>query len=298
MTKARRQTGLKLGLISLVLVTVVLAGVFLLGPEPETEPVAPNTSQTTALLDQLQDAPTRRAVEALRAAAPATFNDLNQAAAFAVADEASDEALAQLVLEALFSQFQAQALSLRSANSGNYQAIIAGFSDGLGQLKANQSVWCEGATIAAFLTQNEDELVPALLTEYPYQSPQYEWAMDWMVTILSAMTQGQDRGRPHARPGARDEALLQQEGLALGSEQWALALQIAAFANAEGTSYGQMQEVIAGMDVCELGIAVETVSERLPSDVRARIWGDLMPEIMVGNTPYVMYRVTDYFFIG
>ena len=89
MTKARRQTGLKLGLISLVLVTVVLAGVFLLGPEPETEPVAPNTSQTTALLDQLQDAPTRRAVEALRAAAPATFNDLNQAAAFAVADDAS-----------------------------------------------------------------------------------------------------------------------------------------------------------------------------------------------------------------
>ena len=98
--------------------------------------------------------------------------------------------------------------------------------------------------------------------------------------------------------GVGREAILQQEGLALGSEQWALALQIAAFANSEGTSYGQMQEVIAGMDVCELGIAVETVSARLPSDVRTRIWADLMPEIMVGNTPYVMYRITDYFFIG
>lgn len=297
-TDPRPQTGLKLGLISLVLVSLALLGVFLLGPERETEPASPSQLQATALLDQLQDGPTRRAVEALRAASPATFSDLNQAAAFAIADGAADAALAQLVLEALFSQFQAQALSLRSAGSENYQAIIAGFSDGLGQLKANQSASCEGPTIAAFLTQNEDELVPALLAEFPYQSPQYDWAMDFMVTVLSAMKQGQERGERHARPGARDEAILQQEGLALGSEQWALALQIAAFANSEGTSYGQMQEVIAGMDVCELGIAVETVSARLPSDVRARIWADLMPEMMVGNTPYVMYRVTDYFFIG
>ena len=298
MTKARPQSGLKLGLISLVLVTVALAGVILLGPAPENEPDAPTPSPATALRDQLQDAPTRRAVEALRAVASSTFNDLNQAAAFAVADGASDEALARLVLEALFSQFQAQAPSLRSARSEDYHAIIAGFSGGLRQLKANQSPWCEGTTIAAFLTQNEDELVPGLLAEFPYQSPQYTWAMDWMVTVLSAMKQGQDSGQRQARPGARDEAILQQEGLALGSEQWALALQIAAFANAEGTSYGQMQEVIAGIDVCELGGAVETVSARLPRDVRARIWADLMPEIMVGNTPYVMYRVTDYFFIG
>ena len=298
MTKARPQTGLKLGLLSLVLVTMVLAGVFLVGPEPKIDPDTAIPSQNAALLNQLQDTPTRRAVEALRAAAPATFNDLNQAAAFAVADGASDEALAGLVLEALFSQFQAQALSLRSARSEDYQAIIAGFSGGLEQMKSNQSAWCKGTTIANFLTQNEDELVPALLAEFPYESPQYDWAMDWMVIVLSAMKQGQDSGQRYARPGARDEAILQQEGLALGSEQWALALQIAAFANAEGTSYGQMQEVIAGMDVCELGGAVETVSARLPRDVRARIWADLMPEIMVGNTPYVMYRVTDYFFIG
>ncbi|GAB5456241.1 MAG: hypothetical protein Hens2KO_24700 [Henriciella sp.] len=297
-TEPRPQTGLKLGLISLVLVTVALVGVFLFGPKPEGAPTPMNAQATAALLDQLQDTPTRSAVEALRAASPATFTDLMQTTRFAIADGATDEALAQLVLEALFSQFQAQALSLRSARSSDYQAIISGFAQGLGQLKTHQSAWCDGATIAAFLTQNEEDLVPSLLSEFPYQSPQYDWAMEWMVTVLSAMKQGQDSAQRHPRPGARDEAILQQTGLALGSEQWALALQIAAFANAEGTSYGQMQEVIAGLDVCELGIAVETVSGRLPRDVRARIWADLMPEIMVGNTPYVMYRVTDYFFIG
>jgi hypothetical protein len=299
MTEPRHQPGLKLGLISLAIVAIGFLAVFLLVPGPsdpnveETEPPQP-----VALLDQLDDAPTRRAVEALRAVSPTTYAELNQTAAFALADDAHDDALARLVLEALFSQFQTQALSLRSAESANYQSIIAGLSEGLGQLKANQSTWCEGPTIAGFLTQNEDELVPALLSEFPYQSPQYNWAMDWMTTILSAVKQAQDRPRRNARPGTRDEAILQQEGLALGSEQWALALQIAAFANSEGTSYGQMQEVIAGMDVCDLGIAVETVSARLPGDVRGRIWADLMPEIMVGNTPYVMFRVTDYFFIG
>ena len=298
MTKARPQTGLKLGLISLVLVTVALVGVFLVGPAPKPRGMVFYPPLSTGLLEVLDDTRTRAAVEALQSVAPEAYGTLDVTAKYAIAKGTTDDILARLTLEALFSQFQAQALSLRSARSEDYQAIIAGFSGGLGQMKSNQSPWCEGTTIANFLTQNEDELVPALLAEFPYQSPQYDWAMDWMVTVLSAMKQGQDSGQRYARPGARDEAILQQEGLALGSEQWALALQIAAFANAEGTSYGQMQEVIAGMDVCELGGAVETVSARLPRDVRARIWADLMPEIMVGNTPYVMYRVTDYFFIG
>lgn len=298
-TKPRNQTGLKLGLISLAVVALVFVGVFLFGPA--AEPRATNAAGIESkekLLAILSDTPTRNAIEALRATAPATYAQLETEAGLAKADGASTQDISGLALDALFSQFQAQALALRSTDSASYQSIISGLSDGFGQMKAADSNWCEGASIAGFLTQNDDELVPALLAEFPYGSPQYVWAMDWMATVLAAAKQGQDTPQRHQRPGFRDEAVLQQEGLALGSEQWALALQIAAFANSEGTSYGQMQEVIAGIDVCDLGIAVETVSARLPSDVRARIWADLMPEIMVGNTPYVMWRVTDYFFIG
>ncbi|MCR9269208.1 MAG: hypothetical protein NXH72_04385 [Hyphomonadaceae bacterium] len=269
----------------------------MLAPAKPVAPIPPAADPVT-ILDLLPDAPTRRAVEALQSAAPATAAELQAAVVFAHGDGANAQDLSRLVLEALFSQFQAQALTMRGASSGNYHAIIAGLADGMAQLKANQSPWCDGLTIADYLTQNEDELVPALLSEFTYGSPQYVWAMDWMTTVLTTLKQAQDTPQRHARPGFRDEAVLQQEGLALGSEQWALALQIAAFANAEGTSYGQMQEVISGMDVCELGIAVETVSARLPGDVRGRIWADLMPELMVGNTPYVIWRVTDYFFIG
>ena len=295
----RPQTGLKLGWIILGGVMLGFLGLFILGPDPDS--AAPDVTETgpaPALLETLTDAPTRRAVEALRAASPGTYTQLQTEAAFALKDGADHEALANLTLQALFGEFQNKALVFRSAQSADYHAIIVELANGLRQLQANNSAWCEGRQIAAYLAQNETDLVPTLLAEFQYQSPQYDWAMDWMSVILITAKSAQDRPVRNARPGFRDETALQQEGLALGSEQWGLALQIATFANSEGTSYTQMEEVVSGMDVCALGIAVETVSERLPDDVRARIWADLMPEIMIGNTPYVIWRITDYFFIG
>ena len=295
----RRQTGLKLGLITLGVVMAGFLGVFLFGPD--RDPVksdGPDAVSALALLDKLTDSPTRKAVEALQAASPGTYAQLQTEAALALKDGADADALSNLTLQALFGEFQNKALVFRSARSEDYHAIIVELSKGLQQLKALDSRWCEGDQIAAYLAQNESDLVPPLLAEFPYGSPQYDWAMDWMSVILITAQRAQDAPPRHPRPGFRDETTLQQEGLALGSEQWGLALQIAAFANSEGISYARMQEVVSGMDVCQLGIAVEAVSERLPADVRGRIWADLMPEIMIGNTPYVMWRVTDYFFIG
>ncbi|MEM7327859.1 MAG: hypothetical protein AAF437_03905 [Pseudomonadota bacterium] len=295
----RKQTGLRLGWITLIGVMLGFFGIFVFGPDVQPATPDPDAQRNApALLETLSDAPTRRAVEALRAASPATFAQLQTEAAFALKDGADQNTLANLTLQALFGEFQNQAVVFRSAQSAEYHAIIAELANGLRELKAHDSDWCEGRQIAAYLAQNESDLVPTLLAEFPYQSPQYDWAMDWMSVILVTAKSAQDRPVANSRPGFRDEAALQQAGLALGSEQWGLALQIAAFANSEGTSYAKMDEVVSGMDVCGLGIAVETVSERLPDDIRARIWADLMPEIMIGNTPYVMWRITDYFFIG
>ncbi len=290
--------GLKLGFIVLGAVTLGFAGLFVLGTPKAPGPADPVAELPEGLFQVLTDPPTQEAVDALKAASPETFAQLDTITQRAIADGADAQRVSEIVLEALFAQFQAQAGAVKAAGSGQYQAVVAELADGLEQLKAADSRWCEGATIAGFLAQNEADLVPSLLAEFPYASPQYDWAMGWMTTILTAARRGQVKPVHYGRPGFGDEAVLQQEGLALGSEQWALGLQIAAFANAEGTSYARMQEVVSGIDVCDLGIAVETVSGRLPEEVRGRIWADLMPEIMIGNTPYVMYRVNDYFFIG
>lgn len=291
-------TGLKLGFAVLAVVTLGFAAVFLFGPSGSSNPGAPEKQEQIGLADVLTDAATRNAMEALKAVSPATFAELDTIVTRTIADGGDAQAVSELALAALFAQFKAQAGAVKGAGSADYQTIISGLAEGLQDLKAAESAWCDGETIAGFLSQNEAALVPSLLAEFPYGSAQYDWAMEWMTTVLQAAQQGRIQPHRHAPPGFRDEAILQQHGLALGSEQWTLGLQIAAFANSEGTSYGEMKQVINGMDVCDLGIAVETVSGRLPPDVQGRLWADLMPEIMVGNTPYVMYRVTDYFFIG
>ena len=297
--RPHKQTGLRLGLGMLAVVSLGFLVLFMAGPSAdESLSNGDRTVAETGLTSVLPDAETRQVVEALKTAAPATYAKLDADARRAIGGGADQEAISRMLLEALFAQFNDQAFYLQSATSDDYQSIMAGLAAGLRQMQETDSAWCEGPKIAAFLAQNDETLVPSLLSEFPYGSPQYDWAMGWMETVLSVASRAQARPRRYAKPSARDEAILQQQGLALGSEQWGLALQVAAFANAEGVSYAKMQEVIGGMDVCELGIAVESVSARLPTDVRARIWADLMPEIMVGNTPYVMYRVTDYFFLG
>ncbi len=295
---AGKTLGLKVGLGITALVALGFAALFVFGPSGAPDSEVPDSQPRVELLDLLDDAPTREAVAALKAVAPASFAELDAVAKRAIADGADAQAVSEILLEALFGQFQAQARAVKASTSEQFQVIVAELATGLREMKVSGGAWCNGARVAEFLAQNEQDLVPSLLAEFPYGSPQYDWAMGWMTTVLRAARQGQATPQRHARPSLRDEAILQQEGLALGSEQWALGLQIASFANSEGTSYKQMQDVIASMNVCDLGIAVETVSGRLPGDVRARIWSDLMPEIMIGNTPYVMYRVNDYFFIG
>ena len=80
------QTGLKLGLISIGVMILAFCGLFLFGPVPTKPVIAQDQSTTsTRLLDVLEDAPTRTAVEALRAAAPATYAQLDNMAVFAAA---------------------------------------------------------------------------------------------------------------------------------------------------------------------------------------------------------------------
>ncbi len=295
-----KHTGLGLGLTIVALVTAAFTGLFLFGPKPEAGPKidAKTVKVTDQLLDVLTDKETRRAIEALKAANPEAFAKLEHVSALSIQDGATQQELADLVLEGLFAQFGAQAYVMQHAPVEAYDTIITSFAEGMTTLKTTDSPWCSGTTIAEFLIQDDDRLVSALLAQFPYGSPQYDWATAFMTDVLKAAKAGQDRPRRYGRPTARDETILQEAGLALGAQQWALALQIGAFANAEGQSYAKMQDVIASVDVCELGQAVGIVSKSLPPDVRGRIWADLMPEIMVGNTPYALARVQDYFFIG
>lgn len=290
--------GLFWGLSSIGVVGVLFALSFIWLSGGGTKVTQDSSDPDITFKSILSDPASRNYFTKLEIAAPETAKKLRQEVVLSVKDGASDEEVTQIILQAAFSQFQSKAYDLQYAPVSSYDAIISKLSAGVSDLKSANSAWCEGATIQDFLKQSDDELVPSLLSNFPYESPQYDWVLEWSGLFLDASVAANAKQTRHRQPNATDEFILQREGLDMGSSQWGLALQIAAFANAEGQSFEAMQDAIEAINVCDLGIAIDTVSKRLPEGTRGRIWADLMPEIMVGNTPYALARIQDYFFIG
>ena len=298
MTPERRIIGLKLGVAILFCVAALFALGATFGPKVAVDAPVPLAADTRLVETVLNDAASLEYLAKLDAHAPVAAQTFRLEAAFAIKDGWTRDEVGALLMEAAFGQFRSLAVDLQTAPTASYDAILAHFGEGMATLKAQRSAWCHGPTVAAFLTENDDKIVPQLLAQFPYGSDGYDWALEWGGLFLDAAAEGRRVRVRHGRPDWRDEVALQQEGLAVGTEKWSLALQIGAFSTSEGQSYEMMQDAIGAMDVCGLGLAIPDVSGRLEPDVRGRIWADLMPEIMYGNTPYVLARVNDYFFIG
>jgi hypothetical protein len=298
MIEARSKTvGLRTGLIILGVISLIgLALVWRPGSLSKIEPTQAS-AQTGSLNETLNDAATQAYLTRLQTVYPGTASTLDAEAKAMLVDGQGVDALAELALRSLLTELKRGAFEFKQAPTEHYDRLIAHSATALTRLRRENSSWCNGPRIAEFLELNEDALIPDLLARYPYGSDSYNWAMRFAVIYLEAIADA--RKTPIRRPGptAFDKKWLQQTGLALGSDQWALGLQIAVFSQAEGQGYHEMKQAVSGIDACELGLAAVQVSEALPEQVRAVIWADLLPELFHGNTPYVLWRVNDYFFL-
>ena len=297
MNPSRQRTiGLPLGLASLAVCGVILIAWFSLSrPVAPTPPAPPSSTQGEA--PDLQDPATRAFRSRLAAVAPAASATLEAELARARATDTPHQDQAQIVVRAAFAQFQDQALAMRSAATPGYDQLLGHVRSGLAALQASQSNWCKAHRIEALLRQPTPDLVEQVLSQFAYGTPQYDWLMQWGTLYLEAARQARTEPVRHGPRTARDKRVLQDYGRQLAAREWQLALQIAAFSQAEGQGYDTMRETIAGIDVCRLGITAIDLSAQLPEPVRGRIWAELLPELMYGNTPYALYLVTGYFFL-
>lgn len=298
MIEARSRTiGLRTGLI--ILAVVAALGLYTaLRPAglAVTAPTAPRPALDT--LDQrLGDAETLAYLNRLQAVSPGGFASLEAEAARLIRADATDEALSKLVLQSILLEMKRGAGNFKLAPTDHYDRIISHAGSAFERLQDEQSVWCNGPRLAAYLEQDEQTLIPSLLAIYPYESESYDWAMRFGVLGLNAIEAGRQTPERRPRPSSFDKAWLQRNGMALGSEQWALGMQIMVFSQSEGQGYAQMQTAIEGIDACQLGLAAVQVSDSLPEAIRATIWADLLPELFHGNMSYVIWRVNDYFFL-
>ncbi|MEM8617341.1 MAG: hypothetical protein AAGF20_10440 [Pseudomonadota bacterium] len=294
----RRRVGLRTGLTTLVAsaIAVIAAMTFgpSTGPPPTLSRVPAEAPQPLAAL--LEEPDIAAWFKALEAAKPFAAADIRARLVQAARDK-DEEALARLILLAAFGQFNDNAREVKAAPVSSYDRLLDHVEVGFRALKAQGSDWCNGAHIEDFLRQNDTDLVPRLLDQFHYGTEGYAWALTLSRLTLEASLAGQNEGIRHRLPSPTDKLLIQQRGVRLGAEQWLLALQVSSFSNAEGQSYALMREAVSNLQVCDLALAVTGLSDELPEDTRVRVWADLIPEMMVANTPYVLARMNDYFFL-
>ncbi len=289
--------GLKSGAAILVAVALGFAAVLLSRDSAAPIDEDRSTSDAINLYGEL-DPVSARYLAALDRAAPDIAGELRPALQTLMHANREDIiGQRRLVLMAGIAAYRDHGIFLRRASVDQFDRIIAHFERGVTELSEAGSPWCNGPQVEAFLRLHERDLIPKLVDEVAASRTAYDWALDWNTLFLDAVETSKAKPVLHGRRTTADKALLQQTGMTLGPDRWALALQIAAFSRAEGQDYETMRSVIEGIDVCEMGLAMTELSTRIPHGPRGRIWAQLLPEIFVGNTPYVLYVLNDYFFL-
>ena len=293
--QSERTTGLGLGLAVLALTSIAIAAVLVgtAGPPARPDPQPPVRVDTPAVLSEPAAAAYLRTLERTAPIAAERLRD-----ALSTAGSEPEDVQRDILLLALLAQFRDRAGDLRTAPVASYDAILRHVGDGLENLSVAESRWCKASELEALLKNSPDDLVDTLLQAFRTDEAAYQWLLGLGQVQLEAVSAGYRTPVRHGPRTYADKLELQRRGLALGRTEWALALQIAAFSQAEGRGYEDMRTVIAGIDTCQMGIMLVELSGQLPVETRGRIWAELMPEIFYGNTPFVLYVVTDYFFLS
>lgn len=297
--KSRAPIGLKTGLIAFGVIGAAFLGALSMtlrsaSPIPN-EPAPQSMSQVEQVLS---DAGTASFLRHFDRVSPIRAKLFRDEASAAIKNGVDQSKVAEMLLRALLYEFRANALTLRNARVEDFDQVLAHLRVGFEALKASDAKWCRAVTVEALLKQSETDLIASLVGEFRYPGAGYDWALRWGELYLGAAETALRAPTRHQPRNNYDKLVLQQQGLNLGARQWTLALQIANFSQVEGQGHRPMRQIIEAIDVCELGIAIDDLSTSLPGEVRGRIWAELAPEIFYGNTPYVLYLVTDYFFLS
>lgn len=297
--KSRTTIGLKTGLIAFgVIGAAFLGALFMTLRSANTVPIVSAPNDVPQIEQVLSDAGTASFLRRFDQVSPIRAKLFRDEAGAAIKNGAGQSKVADMLLRALLYEFRANALTLRNARVEDFDQLLAHLRAGFETLKASDSSWCRAVAVEALLKQSEADLVASLIGEFGYPGAGYDWVLRWGELYLGAAETALRSSTQHQPRSNYDKLVLQQQGLNLGAQQWTLALQIANFSQVEGQGHRPMRQIIEAIDVCGLGIAIDDLSTSLPGAVRGRVWAELAPEIFYGNTPYVLYLVTDYFFLS
>ena len=256
------------GLVALVVCVVFLIafkGADLLdGATPGNTPVA-SSNTADALHQAFSDEASRAYFAALSVADPRSYSELERR--IARQSGAPTDDLRMSVIEHSESFFRRNAGVLARADVRHVDAMILNARAGLRQAIRANSRFCRGSTYAALSEMSEQEVRRMLEGVIDYG-----WNIGFQTLLAEAVMDAKQNPVDHGEMTRRDETALQGVMMSLMADPQIMPLIMSSNGNASP------EEILARLDICELGDSVLVAVKTLPQETKARAWAMMMKE--------------------
>ena len=257
-------------LIGLVFVAIVLW--------PSTPRITPPAVLgETPLSRQLNDAETVKYLNVLNRVKPELSSELHAQAEAAIADGASNDELALLVVGSYGMAVQSDFKTLMQADVTHMEKLISLTQNGLRTLSMHAPKYCQLATLEPLERKAPEQIVEELGAAFNYESRGYSWVLRFNTATLEAVENGREARNKYGRLTAADEQAMQALIMRLMTGPQASKLM-----RLQSLSGPDQQRAMMTMNMCDISIEGLVALNELPRDTKGRLMGELRREFGSG----------------
>ena len=264
---------------------IFMGAVFLIGlvfiaivfwPAPPRDTPAAVLGETPLTL-QLDDAETVKYLSVLNRVRPGLSSELHSLAETAIADGASDDELARLVVGSYGRAVQADFKTLMQADVTRIENLINLTQNGLRMLSMHAPKYCQLSTLEPLQSKAPEQMAEELAQAFKYESRGYSWVVRFNTATLEAVENGRQARNKYGRLTAADEQAMQALMMSLMTGPQASKLM-----RLESLSGPEQQRAMMTMNMCDISIEGLVALNELPRETKGRLIGELRREFGSG----------------
>ncbi|GAB5454579.1 MAG: hypothetical protein Hens2KO_08080 [Henriciella sp.] len=264
-----------------VLVALLAIGLFtaiVMWPSSSPTKIVSSGLPDTQLTQALNDPETHQYLTALHRVKPKVANRLQERADAAIADGASDDELAALILETYSTAVEDDVKYLVSADVKHFNKILQMSQRGLSTLSSKAPKYCRPASYMRFSDMEPEEIAYEMSGLFGYGSEGYDWVLRFNVVVLEAIEAGRDNPQKYQRLSSGDQMAIQNTMMKMMSNP-----QVSRLMQLQGRSEAEQKRAAMTMNFCGLGSDLLAAVNGLPTDTKSRLLGELQHQARSGD---------------
>lgn len=231
----------------------------------------------TPLSRQLNDAETVKYLNVLNRVKPELSSELHTQAEAAIADGASNDELALLVVGSYGMAVQSDLKTLMQADVTHIEKLINLTQNGLRTLSMHAPKYCQLATLEPLESKSPEQIVEELGAAFNYESRGYSWVLRFNMATLEAVENGREERNKYGRLTAADKQAVQALIMRLMTGP-----QASKYMPLQSLSGPEQERAMKTMNMCDISIEALVALNELPRDTKGRLMGELRRELGSG----------------